>query len=457
VGKKRVKGGIGEQQIRYALGNCTVLHILRNIPSNVLTGLTSQGMVVAFCRRNLRRVPVKGFGFFLALVALVFMTTALSAASPNYVITNDDNQYPAVNSASIYSIGSGGALNLVTTITTGGYGRGGGYYAMGRVNVLRSKTQNCAYIGDALGPNNMRPGDVAAIDMNTLKLTGTYPGSALDSGALWGTGLTENPAGTFLFAAYSTSGTLATYAQDADCKLTYKSEIITIGANVGPVDGMRVTPNGKYLIVAYSDASIGSYSIDPKTGALTLISRYLVTDSGLAAGVDITADGKWALFGTNSLGTGGEVEVAAINANGTLGATVGYIPIGQGNNSSNVWLSPDETYVYISNNYSGQITAVPFDAQTGVINSAAACTSAPLKNYNTTWQNLGNVATRGLTKLGSPLYAAEWSYTNPGGIAIVNILVNRGVCSFSETADSPVADPVSDYLMTVGVDPPRAF
>ena len=385
------------------------------------------------------------------------MASVLTQAATNYVITNDDNQYPAGNSASIFSIGKDGALNLVTTIPTGSYGRGGGYYAAGRVNVLRSKTQNCAYIGDALGPNNARPGDVASIDMSTLKLVGTYPANALDSGALWGIGLAENPKGTFLFAAYSTSGTIATYAQRADCVLKYRSELITIGANVGPVDGMKVTPNGKYLIVAYSDGSIGSYAINAKTGALTLVGRCLVTDNGLASGLDITADGKWALFGAVTFGSGGEVEVAPIGADGSLGATVGYTAIGQGNNSNNVWLSPDETLVYISNNNSGQITAVPFDAKTGVINPSAACTSAVLKNFNSTWQALGNVITRGVTKLGSPLYAAEWSYTNPGGIAIVDVTVKGGACTLTETEDSPAADPVSDYLMTVGVDPPRKF
>src|SRR5581483_3857411 len=239
-----------------------------------------------------RRVLVKRLCFVLALVALVFITTALTQTATPYVITNDDN--PAGNSATIYSIGSGGSLNFVTTIPTGGYGRGGGYAAAGRVSVLRSKVQNCAYITDALGPNNGRPGDVAAIDMSTLRLVGTYPGTALDSGLLWGVGLAENPAATFLFAAYSTSGTIATYLQGPDCSLTYSNEVISIGANVGSVDGMKVTPNGRYLIVAYADGSIGSYSINSTTGALTLVARYLLVDNGLATGVDITADAKWA-------------------------------------------------------------------------------------------------------------------------------------------------------------------
>jgi hypothetical protein len=79
--------------------------------------------------------------------------------------------------------------------------------------------------------------------------------------------LAENPAATYLFAAYFTSGTIAIYAQGPDCTLTLKSEIIAIGGNVGSVDGMRVSPNGKYLIVARGDGSIGSYTIHPTTGA----------------------------------------------------------------------------------------------------------------------------------------------------------------------------------------------
>ncbi len=391
----------------------------------------------------------------LPLVALLLITPAFTQTVTPYVITNDDN--PAGNSASIFQIGSRGALSFVTTIQTGGYGRGGGYAAAGRVGVLRSKGQNCAYITDALGPNNSRPGDVASIDMNTLKLVGTYPGTALDSGLLWGVGLAENPAATFLFAAYSTSGTIATYAQGPNCTLELKSEIITIGANVGSVDGMKVTPDGKYLIVAYADGSIGSLAIDGTTGKLTLVGRYLVTDFGLATDVDITADSKWAVLGTVSFLTGGEVEVAPIHADGSLGATVGYIPIGTGSNSNNAWLSPDETYIYISDNSSGQITAVPFNAQTGVINTSAACTSAALKGFNATWQMLGNVITTRQTGLGSPLYAAEWSYTNPGGIAIVNMYSQGGACALKETDFSPVSDPATDNLMTVGVDPPRKF
>jgi len=400
---------------------------------------------------------MKGLKLFLTIVALVTLTATMFGAT-NYVITNDDN--PNGNSATIFSV-SKGSLSLVTTITTGGYGLGGGYFATGRVSVLRSKTQNCAYITDAYGPNFARPGDVASINMSTLTLVGTYPATALDYGGDYGIGLAENATGTFLFASYTGTGAIATYAQQPDCKLVYKSEVISVGAGYGgAIDGMRVTPNGKYLILGYSDGSIGSYAINAKTGALTLISRYLVTDGLPAGGVDLTADSKWALFGDASETP--TVEVAPINANGSLGPTVGYALPTTAYNSNNVWLSPDETYVYVSNNASGQISAAPFDKSTGVINTAAYCSSAVLKNfYNGStgdWYYLGSVVTGSAAGTGSPLYGAEWgggAYAS--GIAIVNVKVKNGVCTLTEAKSSPASDTASDYVLTVGVDPPRKF
>src|ERR1700722_20127831 len=76
------------------------------------------------------------------LVTLVTLFTGITFAQTKYVITNDDT-FPT-NTASIYSVGSGGALTLVTTIATGGEGNTGGYFGTPRVNVLRSKRHNCA-------------------------------------------------------------------------------------------------------------------------------------------------------------------------------------------------------------------------------------------------------------------------------------------------------------------------
>jgi len=43
------------------------------------------------------------------------------------------------------------------------------------------------------------------------------------------------------------------------CTLGFVTQLAnTSGLNGGAIDGMAVTPNGKYLVVAYGDGSVGS-------------------------------------------------------------------------------------------------------------------------------------------------------------------------------------------------------
>jgi hypothetical protein len=299
--------------------------------------------------------------------------------------------------------------------------------------------------------NSARPGAVAAIDMNTLTLVGRFLGSPLDSGSFVGVGLAESPNGKYLFAAFTESSTLATYKQLAGCKLKLVSEITAIGASRGAIDGMKVTADSRTVVAGFVDGSVGSYHINPLTGALHLISIELVPDGAAASGLDITADGKWALFGT--VNSGSEVEVAPIKPDGSLGTIIAYMNVGTGSNSNNVWLSPDETLLYVSNNVSGQVSAAPFNKTTGVIDTAQSCTSAKLAGCHSTWKFLGAVVW-GPIGTGSPLYAAEFSQTQASGIAIINV---KRPCILTEAIGSPASDPNSNFLVTIGEDPPRPF
>ena len=394
---------------------------------------------------------------FSALMLLIAAWAPAALAQRKYLITNDDVPNWS-NSASIFSIGDGGALTLVQTVPTRSGDISTAFFGSTQVSVLQTKTSHCVYIGDASGKYAADPGDVAAIDMSTLSLVGTYPGFYLDSGKLEGVGLAETPNGTFLFAAFSLSDTITTYQEVPGCKLRRVSQIITVGARnqasySGPVEGMKVTPNGSFLILTYGDGSIGSYKIDASTGALQLIGRNLVVDGGIATGIDITSDSKWAVFGVASA-KGTEVEVAAIHADGSLGPTHGYTDIGTGTNSINVWLSPDESILYIGNNTSGQITAVPFSRTKGSITVGQACTSAVLTNFSSGTSFLTGLIGSSETPTGSPLYATASSL--PGAIVIVNF---ARPCMLSEASFSPVIDSanVSGGLVGAGVDPPRRF
>jgi WD40 repeat protein len=390
----------------------------------------------------------------LALVVLGATLTERSLAGTKYIITNDDN--PSGNSATIFSEADDGTLSLAATIPTGGYGLGGGYFASSRVNVLRSKVNNCVYVADAFGGNASLPSDVAAIDMATLTLAGRFPGFPLDSGASLGISLAEDPNGTFLFAAFSQSGTITTYKQGPGCQLERLNQIITFGARNFPIGGMKVTPNGNFLIVSYEDGSIGSYKINNVDGDLFLIHRYLTGDSAFvsAASVEITSDSQWVLFGDvdpyNSVPT---VDIAPIRENGTLGPTQDYAGIGSGLGSANIWLSPGGTVLYISNTASGQITAVPFDKQRGAIEAPKACTSPVLNGFGLLWSSLGTIVGTSHTGTGTPLFAAEYG-SNEAGIAVVDF---TKPCMLTEVPNSPAVDPASSFLLSIGADPPRSF
>jgi 6-phosphogluconolactonase (cycloisomerase 2 family) len=391
----------------------------------------------------------------LALAVFFGALTATSLAGTKYIVTNDDN--PNGNSATIYSVADNGALSLAATVYTEGYGNGGGYFLSSRVSLLRSKVNNCAYVGDTYGKNKVLPSDIAAIDMTTLTLAGRFPGFPLDSGVYFGIGLAEDPTGTFLFASFTQSGTITTYQQGPGCQLKKLKQIIAFGAEHGIVDGMKVTPNGSFLIVSYADGTIGSFQIDGNTGALTLIHRYFQSDwhalgFPAATAIDITSDSRWVLFGDADGNGFPVVDVARIREDGTLTPTQDYAGFAFGLSSQNIWLSPDEKLLYISNTLSGQITAVPFDKESGTLNVPKACTSTLLNDFGT-WNTLGTVVGTSDSDTGSPLYAAEYG-SNQTGIAVVKFSLP---CRFTEIPSSPAADPASAYLLSIGADPPRKF
>jgi hypothetical protein len=255
-----------------------------------------------------------------------------------------------------------------------------------------------------------------------------------------------------LYAGFAGSGTIGTFRQLSGCKLRFFKDTPATGLNGGSIDGMKV--NGNILVVAYADGSIESFNLAsgvPVSNGDKQNSTGSNLGYGVPAGVDISQDGHYAIFG-DAAGIP-TVEVSDISS-GSLTPTVAY-QVGSGANSNNVLLSPDQTLLYISNNASGQVTGAFFDKTTGVV--SASCTSAPLRNFGNTWYlggGIGNATTAGT---GRALYLAEWGGGNPSGIGIVKITSNGTSCGLGEAGSSPVSDPQSTGLLSIGVFPPRSF
>jgi hypothetical protein len=368
----------------------------------------------------------------------------------HYVVTNDDNI--VANTASFYSIEAGGKLVRKAVIKTGGTGIGTGYFASARLNLLHNQTQSCVYVSDA------GSSDVAAFDVVTLKRVGIFKASSRDDGHLAGIGMAANQ--NYLYAAFTSSNTIATYQILSGCKLKFLKDVVAVGLGGGAPDGMAI--HGKLLVVAYADGSIQSFNISqgaPVSNGDEQNSTGYNTNLRPAA-VDITSDGHYAIFGDVPVKAKyTTIEVSDISSGKLTTTTVygGYDgSLGTGLNSSNVELSPDETLIYVSNNQGGTVTAVFFDKTTGVV--SAGCVSNILSGFGSTWFYGGAVALKNNAMgTGGVVYLAESGNGGASSVGIVNVESRGTTCTLTESKASPISDPASLGLLSIGSNPPRSF
>jgi 6-phosphogluconolactonase (cycloisomerase 2 family) len=392
----------------------------------------------------------------MALMAVIcgFCPADAGAASRHYVVTNDDVSGP--NTVTFYLAGgttSAPKLIRLKTVKTGGTGTGGGYFGMVRQVLVGGGKNECVFEAD--GGSN----DVAAILFQAKEVVGNYKGSSGDSGGSPGIGLAVNPNHKYLYAAFGGSRTIATFSMDAGCALTLVGDISAIGLNGGFPHGMAA--KGSMMVIAYGDGSIGSFNISagtPVSNHDLQNSTGFIEDSEFPDGVDISKDGRYAIFGDASAGFS-EVEVSDISS-GKLIKTVKYGgpdgSLGSGRAANNVWLSPDETLLYVSDNLSGQVTAAHFNKTTGTLRFG--CISKPLRGFGTKWTYSSAIATEATSGTGSVLWVAEDGLgSHPSSIGIVDVASTGGKCTLTESTKSPAPDSGSLNLCWLNALPQRMF
>lgn len=379
--------------------------------------------------------------------ALLFMlcsisSLALAGSQPHYLITNDDAAFGS--NLTFYTVSANGSLKLAHQVSTGGFGIGGGYFGANRIVLLNSASQQCVYASDA-GSN-----DIVGVDLNSLLASGTVTGSSTDSGNANGIGLALNS--QYLYASFTTSNTIGTFQIQSGCSLTFVNDTPVVGLQGGFADGMAL--HGNLLVVTYGDGSIESFDISSgvpvSKGDKRNSTGYVKSQgSSYPTSVLITQDGHFALFGDTS--TSSMVEVSDISS-GTLTRTTTFF-LGKGLNSSNLMLSPDETLLYVANTQGGGITAATFDKSTGKL--AYGCTSGGLKGYGTAWSYLAGLVLATNSGSGGTIYVAE--YSGASSIGMVEASSSGGTCTLKEISGSPVSDPNSAGLLSIGVFPPASF
>jgi hypothetical protein len=389
-------------------------------------------------------------GKILLLGACAYAAAASAGSVGSFLVTNNDvplfnpPQGPAGSTVTFYSVESNGALDNKIVVPTGGVGIAGGFFASSRIAIVPQGEDVCVFASNAASPG------ISGISAGTLTVTGTFLGSKGDTAMTNGIGLAANA--TYLYATYSTSSTIATFSIEPGCMLAFVGDVFTVGLNTGVVGAMAI--HGSTMVITYGDGSIESFNI---AGGVPVSNGDAQNSSGFANahvpnGVDITADGHFAIFGDASTVT--TIEVSDISS-GKLTPTIAH-DVGKSWNSGNVRLTPDESLIIVSNNSGGAVTAVPFDKATGRVSTG--CTSGPLRGFYSTWSYAGAAALQLPTALGGLIYVPEFGSNGYSSIGVVQLTVTGTACTLTETAGSPIVDN-SDHsaLLSIGTYPVRPF
>jgi hypothetical protein len=413
------------------------------------------------------RIP---FSLILLLALSAFCSAAEPLAKPKanspqpptYVIVNQDQGFPYPNQVAIFLAGgtdNAPTLTLQNQTYTGGYGSYGGYFGTPRVASAPNVNTNCVYVSNS-GDNT-----ISSMVLSSQEFVGTVTGAPTDNGTPDGIGMAVNA--NYLYAGYGDSQSIAVFSTSPGCALTYLESLPAAGKNGGSPTGIAV--NNNILVVTYGDGSVQSFDV---THGIPVPNNDLQNSLGFAGpvsglnsplgnipnGVDISQDGRWAIFGDTSTLSLVEVSSLFSLAHTQLARSRPFYTLGTNVDAGDVHLSPDGTLLYAVNNESGTVTAAFFNTATGIL--TPACVSAPLQNFNfLPWY--GQIATRDTTGTGKVLYVAEFGRFidesgPPSAVGMLTVAVNGNTCTLTEAPSSPVTVPLSGAL-SLGAYPPRPY
>lgn len=284
----------------------------------------------------------------LSLIAIFTTLCAAHLFAQQYIFTND-NVANSANSTTALTVSGKGGMKILKTYPTGGKSAGSGYFALSSVTSAKTRLGNCLFV------SNGGDSTIAAFQINLF--TGSLaaaPGSPFSDGVTsaqrLGIGLAAGR--SLLFAGNTNNNSISVLRLNSNCSLKVLKQITVPGSPAG----MKVTPDGAFLIVAYI-GQVDSFKIDSTTGDLTELGPF--SPKGSAAGVEISCDGSTVYFGDAASNT--QVEVFSINSSGDL-KELNNFTNKNGESSDNIILSTDGKHLYVSNTRSNQITVLSVGA-----------------------------------------------------------------------------------------------
>jgi hypothetical protein len=426
--------------------------------------------------------------YFVASVFTLTLALFPSALHAQYVYVNDNNFAPA-NSNTVYGFEySSGSLVPILGEPTLGWPTSGTSVlhadALKDQAVYSNSAVTCLYVAEPLPSSAHANGDIAAFSVSPTSGVLTYVGSYGTPATFhtyWGIALTTRFTPATLYAGYSYTGGnhIASWGiNPKTCTLTLQHQLAVTPLNGGYIGGMAEAHNGQTLVVAYVDGSIQSFSTPP-TGPISpnclaaLDSTGFITQGSMPSGVDITKDSMYAIFGdVSGPYPHGPTELEVVKLPiACSGVTVDFggtavasaTSLGSYIDSENVWLSPNQHFIYVTNN--GPISPQGFTTvkytEPYALSLASGCTTGytnptTMASLNTGFFEPSGIQTRATTGNGTQVYVADYEASAPSsGVALLNVDVAG--CT-QEQPGSPFADPNgAGGASQISAVPPRPF
>jgi 6-phosphogluconolactonase (cycloisomerase 2 family) len=149
-----------------------------------------------------------------------------------------------------------------------------------------------------------------------------------------------------------------------------------IGAGTGAGGIPAFTPDGRFVYVvnqgtstpaAPGDNSVSGYALDPTTGGLTPVPGSPFATGGVnPTWISFRPDGLFAYVSNSTNNTAGSVSVFSVNTTTGALAKVG-TPVPVGNGPADLTIDSTGTHLYVPNRYSADISVFSIDATAGTL------------------------------------------------------------------------------------------
>ncbi|HKF23310.1 MAG TPA: beta-propeller fold lactonase family protein [Candidatus Angelobacter sp.] len=298
------------------------------------------------------------------IMLFAILSVSLNAlAQPNFVYTNDSG-FPK-NTVSAFQVNADGSLTLLagSPFATGGSG-GGSDVNAGKIATARGGGRSFLYAA------NNQDGTISAfrIDPDTGQLAAIV-GSPFPAGTASPStnfSLAASPLAKFLFSTDEVSTLVHVFAIDRATGAL--AEIPDSPFNVGAFsEGMKVSPNGRFLVVGLKSIdAVGVFAIG-NNGALTQVPGSPFLSSGAATAVDVNCANNRVFVSNAGLSV---IDVYRMSLNGNLTMVPGSpFPSGATITVNALTLSADNRFLFTSDLFDDKVSSLAV-GQNGTLTGA---------------------------------------------------------------------------------------